>query len=202
MTSSPAVWRRRNPAGYGYEQVVAALRDPKPAAAITKPSTEINELNRLGNVYTFQSFTTEDALELGTLLQARLLPLAQAGRPTLISVSLSNSSQVVFQTVTGPGITPDNELWATRKRNAVLRFGASSWFLGCKFQQNEDAFEATFRLSREQGGRYAIKGGGVAIRVRGVEGTVAVVVVSGLSQEEDHGVIMDVIAENWEAVSQ
>lgn len=49
-------------------------------------------------------------------------------------------------------------------------------------------------------GRYAIKGGGVPIRVRGVEGVVGVVVVSGLSQMEDHGVIMDVIEENWERV--
>lgn len=40
---------------------------------------------------------------------------------------------------------------------------------------------------------YAIHGGGVPIRVTGVEGVVAVVVVSGLKQDQDHGVIVEVI---------
>jgi uncharacterized protein (UPF0303 family) len=34
--------------------------------------------------------------------------------------------------------------------------------------------------------------------VSGVDGIVAVVVVSGLKQHEDHGVIVDVINSNWE----
>lgn len=37
-----------------------------------------------------------------------------------------------------------------------------------------------------------------AVRVAGAEGIVAVVVVSGLQQHEDHGVIVDVINSNWE----
>ena len=36
-------------------------------------------------------------------------------------------------------------------------------------------------------------GGGVPIRVTGVEGVVAVVVVSGLKQDQDHGVIVEVV---------
>ena len=48
---------------------------------------------------------------------------------------------------------------------------------------------------------YAIHGGAVPIRVQGVEGVVAVVVVSGLKQHEDHGVIVDVVRENWEPVA-
>jgi uncharacterized protein (UPF0303 family) len=44
-------------------------------------------------------------------------------------------------------------------------------------------------------GDYAIHGGGVPIRVTGVEGVVAVVVVSGLKQDEDHAVIVEVIRE-------
>lgn len=53
-------------------------------------------------------------------------------------------------------------------------------------------------MGGEQAGEYAIHGGGVPIGVEGVEGTVAVVVVSGLKQWDDHGVIVDVIKENWE----
>lgn len=44
----------------------------------------------------FESFTAEDAWELGHLLYARLLPFA-AQKPTLVSISLANSGQVIFQ---------------------------------------------------------------------------------------------------------
>ncbi|KAG7145122.1 UPF0303 protein like [Verticillium longisporum] len=110
-------------------------------------------------------------------------------------------SQVIFQTVTGRGVMPDNERWVARKRNSVLRWGVSSYFLSLKYSGDEAAFAAKFGMSPDQASTYAIHGGGVPIRVAGVEGVVAVVVVSGLKQTEDHGVIMDVIAENWEAVN-
>ena len=42
-------------------------------------------------------------------------------------------------------------------------------------------------------GEYAINGGGVPVRVRGVEGVIAVIVVSGLSQEEDHQVAIEAL---------
>lgn len=102
--------------------------------------------------------------------------------------------------MTGGGTTPDNEIWASRKRNAVLRFGCSTWLLGRKFGGDEEKFRKVFAMSEAQGGEYAIHGGGVPIRVKGVEGVVAIVIVSGLKQSEDHGVIVDVIRENWELV--
>lgn len=43
----------------------------------------------------------------------------------------------------------------------------------------------------ERAGEYAIHGGAVPVRVEGVEGVVAVVVVSGLRQEEDHMVVVE-----------
>jgi uncharacterized protein (UPF0303 family) len=141
------------------------------------------------------NFTIEDAFELGHLLYARLAPLAPE-RSTVISISLANSSQLVFQCVTGPGIAPDNEHWVRRKRNTVLRFGASTWFMHCKFGGNEAAFVAKYGLSGEQQAEYAIHGGAVPIYVQGVAGVVAVVVVSGLAQNEDHAVIFDVVLQN------
>lgn len=79
----------------------------------------------------------------------------------------------------------------------MLRFGVSSWYLGQKYGGDEAAFAAKFGLGPSEAGQYAIHGGGVPIRVAGVEGIVAVVVVSGLKQHEDHGVIAEVIRENW-----
>ena len=82
----------------------------------------------------------------------------------------------------------------------MLRFGCSTWLLGRKFGGDEEKFRKVFAMSEAQGGEYAIHGGGVPIRVKGVEGVVAIVIVSGLKQSEDHGVIVDVIRENWELV--
>lgn len=85
-----------------------------------------------------------------------------------------------------------------RKRNAVLRWTHSSWYLGLQFKHSEQDFRQVFQLSAEQANLYAIHGGAVPIRVHGVEGIVAVVIVSGLEQHEDHGVIVDVIKHYWE----
>ena len=89
--------------------------------------------------------------------------------------SLSNSSKVLFQCVTGSGTTPDNEIWVQRKRNAVLRFGCSTWMLHCKYGGDEGEFAKKMGMGPEQAGKYAIHGGGVPIMVQGVEGVVAVV---------------------------
>lgn len=68
---------------------------------------------------------------------------------------------MLFQAAVGAGTLPDNDVWVRRKRNAVLRFGASSWFLHCKFAGDEVAFRRKFGLGEEAAGEYAIHGGGV-----------------------------------------
>jgi uncharacterized protein (UPF0303 family) len=61
----------------------------------------------------------------------------------------------------------------------------------------EAAFVKKFALASSSGGavadEYAIHGGGYPIRVRGVEGVIGVVVVSGLKQEDDHAVVAETI---------
>lgn len=150
-----------------------------------------------GPGFTLASFTTEDALELGHLLHARLLAFAPA-RSALINISTSGGAQTVYQSVTGSGTTPDNEIWVSRKRTTVLRFGVSSWMMGRKFAGDEPLFASKFGLDPEQAGKYAIHGGAIPIRVPGADGIVAVVIVSGLKQHEDHGVITETIHKYWE----
>ena len=101
---------------------------------------------------------------------------------------------MLFYTVTQSGTVPDNERWVARKRNTVLRWGNSSWHLGCKFQRDERAFAERYGLGNSAG-EYAIHGGGVPIRVNHVEGVVAVCVVSGLKQDEDHMVVVEALEE-------
>lgn len=156
--------------------------------------TQLDALRADGDSFTFESFTVEDAWILGNLLRCRLLPFPAS---TVISIALANSSQVLFQCVTGSGVMPDNEIWVQRKRNTVLRWGCSTWLMHCKYDGDEAAFKAKFGMSEEMASKFAIHGGAIPIRVKGVEGIVAVVVVSGLKQDQDHGVIVDVIKENW-----
>ncbi|RSL62613.1 hypothetical protein CEP54_005586 [Fusarium duplospermum] len=194
---APKVWTRNAPAGAALDKVQEAIRNRSPSIPIPKPTSDLTELKADSDSFTLASFTTEDAFELGNLLYARLYPFALEGKPTLISISLANSSQVIYQTVTGPGVTPDNESWVRRKRNTVLRFGSSSWYMHNRFKGDEVDFAAKFAISDSRKGDYAIHGGAIPIRVQGVEGIVAIVIVSGLKQDEDHGVIVDVIKNNW-----
>jgi len=61
-----------------------------------------------------------------------------------------------------------------------------------KMGGREDTFREKYMLG-ERAGEYAIHGGGVPVRVRGVEGIVAVVVVSGLKQQEDHQIVVEAL---------
>ena len=63
-----------------------------------------------------------------------------------------------------------------------------------KFSGDEAVFAKKYMLG-ETAGQYAIHGGGFPVRVQGVEGVVAVIVVSGLAQHEDHQVIVEALEE-------
>ncbi|OAA51523.1 DUF967 domain protein [Metarhizium rileyi] len=200
---SQIIWQPNFDAGRGLEQALAATRSTGQPVAIESPPTKVDNLLKAevgADGFTLTSFTAQDAWELGHLLHARLLPFAPS-RPALVSISLANGS-VLYQSATGSGVTPDNSVWVARKRATVLRFGVSSWLLGRKFDGDEGAFAGKFALGAQAAGEYAIHGGGVPIRVRGVEGVIAAVVVSGLKQHEDHGVIAEVIRENWAPVER
>lgn len=136
-------------------------------------------------------FTADDAFEIGILLRNRLRQVGD--RPAVVNITLANNMQALFHAVSKPGTVPENDNWVARKRNTVLRFGWSSWAAHHLFELgNEELFKARFQLG-ETAGEYAIHGGGFPVRVKGVEGPIAAIVVSGLSQEQDHQVIVEVL---------
>lgn len=135
-------------------------------------------------------FTSEDAWIIGSSLRARLLDHPKA---VVISICLANSQQIIFQAVNHSGTAPDNLVWISRKVRTVLRFGLPSYFYHLKFNADEAAFAAKWGLSPDQAAGYAIHGGAVPVYVSGVEGVVAVITVSGLAQEEDHGVVIEAL---------
>jgi len=118
--------------------------------------------------------------------------LHRFGQHAVISISLS-SGKVLAHTATN-GTIPDNDVWVSRKRKTVLRWGHSTWYMRQKLKGDERLFREKYAVGGADGvGEYAIHGGGFPIRVKGVEGVVAVVVVSGLKQEQDHMVIVEVL---------
>ena len=131
-------------------------------------------------------------MRLRTRLQ-RASP-ADTPRPAVVNITLAAHSQLLFHCATGRGTSPDNDTWVARKRAAVLRWGTSTWLMHNKYAGDENAFRAKFMLG-DRAGEYAIHGGGFPVRVKDVEGVVGVIVVSGLSMQEDHEVIVEVIEE-------
>ncbi|CAI6331836.1 unnamed protein product [Periconia digitata] len=134
-------------------------------------------------------FTANDAFTLGCSLRTRIQSL-YPNTPAVINITHSNTDSLLFHCATGSGIQPDNDIWVARKRRTVKRWGVSSWFMGRKFNGDEEEFKRKYALG-ETAGEYAIHGGAVPVRVKGVEGTVAVVIVSGLKQDEDHMVVVE-----------
>ncbi|KAH7418094.1 hypothetical protein BKA64DRAFT_700632 [Cadophora sp. MPI-SDFR-AT-0126] len=170
---------------------MSGRRTPETPRPIAAPPRDLESIAYIDKSLVFEHFTTDDAWELGSALRNRLLPIAT---PVVINISLANQNQILFHSCTHSGVMPDNDSWVSRKRKTVLRWGCSTWYMHCKFDGDEVAFREKYGLGNSAG-EYAIHGGGVPIRVTGVEGVVAVVVVSGLKQSEDHGVIVEVIRE-------
>ncbi|CZS98632.1 uncharacterized protein RAG0_10095 [Rhynchosporium agropyri] len=176
---------------YREKMSMSGARTAESPRPIAPPPKDLETIEYIDKSLVFEHFTTDDAWQLGSALRNRLLHIPT---PVVINISLANQNQILFHTCTHSGVMPDNDTWVSRKRKTVLRWGCSTWYMHCKFEGDEIAFRDKYGLGNSAG-EYAIHGGGVPIRVTGVEGVVAVVVVSGLKQHEDHGVIVEVIRE-------
>ena len=158
----------------------------------TYSAAQLETLASQESALTLPHFNANDAFTLGVSIRSRLRELST--KPAVVNISLVNNNQLLFHAASRSGIVPDNDIWVARKRKTVLRFGVSSWMMHNKMKGDEKAFAEKFSLG-PNAGDYAIHGGGVPVRVHGVEGVVAVVVVSGLKQEEDHQVVIEAMEE-------
>jgi uncharacterized protein (UPF0303 family) len=133
----------------------------------------------------FREFGYDDALRLGL----KLVEHAKAGAKPL-TVDICRNGQQLFHCAL-PGTSADNDLWIRRKNTVVNHYGHSSFYVGTQFRSRGTTFEQSSRLDP---GQYAAHGGAFPIIVRGV-GVVGTVTVSGLPQEEDHGLVVQVLRE-------
>lgn len=129
----------------------------------------------------FTHFNNEDAWALGCTLKDTL---ESQGKNAAIEIYAFG--QVIFQYAMNT-TTPDNLEWIRRKRNAVLRFGNSSYYLGqYHASKNLDFLDQSHLDAKE----YAAHGGAFPIRIKG-SGVIGTIAISGLPQKEDHQIIID-----------
>ena len=87
------------------------------------------------------------------------------------------------------GTSPDNDEWVKRKVRLVNRFGHSSFYMGQMLKSKGKRIEEAYLVSES---KYAPHGGCFPVIVKGT-GMVGTITVSGLSQEEDHKLVVQTI---------
>ncbi|UNO44137.1 heme-degrading domain-containing protein [Streptomyces sp. MST-110588] len=141
---------------------------------------QVRELEAQERRLVLDSFSNEDAWRLGCLL----VDMARE-RGAAVTVAVRRGAQLLFHCAL-PGTSADNDAWITRKCRVVERYAESSYLVGARFRAKGRTFEASSRLDPD---RYAAYGGAFPIRLRGT-GVVGAVAVSGLSQDEDHALVV------------
>lgn len=123
----------------------------------------------------FQSFSYRDAWTVGShvvhLATEQSLPVA---------ITIVFGEQRVFHAAL-PGSSADNDDWLDRKIRTVRRFGHSSMYLATKFESAQVRIEDMPHLNPAD---YAAAGGAIPIKVQG--SIVAILGISGLSEQADH----------------
>jgi uncharacterized protein (UPF0303 family) len=163
--------------------------------SLPSPTNSLQELAREEKSFTFAHFTCEHAWVIGNILRNALRTIDV---PALIHISLS-SSQTLFHAPSMPGMMPDAEAQIKRKRETVLRWGHSTWYMRCKFEDSghfADYHGLDAGAGENGKARFTLEGGGYPVFVKGVEGCVGcIVVVAEVDGEQAHGVVVKAIEE-------
>ena len=90
------------------------------------------------------------------------------------------------------GTSPDNDEWVKRKVRIVYRFQHSSLYMGQLLKSKGRRIEEAYLLPESE---YAPHGGCFPIILRDT-GMIGTITVSGLSQEEDHKLVVQAIRDH------
>ncbi|RSK25879.1 heme-degrading domain-containing protein [Bacillus sp. HMF5848] len=136
----------------------------------------------------FDFFTSEDALAIGNQL-AKLARLQN--KKIAINITVNRRQLFHYSHV---GTSPDNNKWIRRKENTVYHFYKSSYHMALLVQMKNADFYQKYGVSKDD---FAAAGGSFPITLRET-GVVGTVTVSGLSQCEDHNLVVSVLKEYLE----
>ena len=140
---------------------------------------DLAELEAEASGLIFSRFTEDTALRLGQIL----IDLARAESLPVV-IDIRTAERTLFHAAL-PGSAPLNGLWALRKSNTALMFQQSSLLVGTRMRAKPDEL-ARHGLPLND---YADSGGAVPIIVKDA-GVIAVATVSGLTQIEDHKLVI------------
>lgn len=133
----------------------------------------------------FDKFDNNTALEIGI----RLLQVARE-RKLPIVIDITRCRHQIFHAAL-PGTSIDNDEWVRRKNNSVYRFEVSSLFLQLKVKKENSTIQEMYSVASTD---YAAAGGAFPVRVKNT-GFVGTITISGLTSEEDHNLIVEVLDE-------
>lgn len=154
----------------------------QPVGEPASPEGQLRLIEAQERSLVFDRFGYDDAwnvgVELMSIADTRSLPIA---------ATIRFGDQVVFSAARA-GATVDNDAWLQRKVNVVHRFRRASFALAVQMRAWGLDFENAHRLSRVD---YSASGGGFPLSVRG--SVVGVIAVSGLTDELDHDLVVDVL---------
>ncbi|KAI9322092.1 hypothetical protein BX666DRAFT_2016925 [Dichotomocladium elegans] len=154
-----------------------ATADQKEAKALL--STLLEQENRLQ----FTSFSSEDALQLGLSIIDHAKPF---NKPIVVDITVAGHQ--VFRYAM-QGTCPDNGEWVARKNKTVMRFGHSSFYMGCYCASQGKTLEEKYHVQEKE---YAIHGGAFPLIIKDV-GVIGTITVSGLAQDADHALVVSTV---------
>lgn len=144
----------------------------------------ITALERQETLLVFDQFTEETAITIGSALYEKALSMRA---PIVIDIK-SGTRRYYFAALAGS--SPDNEDWARRKGNTVLRCHMSSLLVGLLQDRKGRVQWPDNGLPYED---FITHGGGFPVTVKSV-GVVAAISISGLPSMEDHALVTSTLA--------
>ncbi len=143
-----------------------------------------DELQTQENTLQFETFNNNTAWDLGCLLKQEADTL-----DTNLAFEIYAYGHTLFSYAMS-GTFADHQNWLYRKRQTVLRFAHSSLLIAEYNRQKSRTLE---EMSHIDATEYAFQGGSFPITIRN-NGLVGAVTASGLTQEEDHRIVVETIA--------
>ncbi|WP_196887552.1 heme-degrading domain-containing protein [Aureivirga sp. CE67] len=128
---------------------------------------------------------------IGLKLGLDILKLAKEKNKN-IAIQIERLNHIVFSYVDN-NLPADKHNWMRRKSNIAKHFEESSLSVKHDLKNGNMTLSETFALDEKD---YLAKGGAIPIFVKNA-GMVAVITVSGLSDEEDHQIIVEALERNY-----
>jgi len=148
-------------------------------------NVQLKDIEKQEEDLKFTKFDNNIALDLGLMLIEKGKKLDKA-----ITIDITKNGHQLFH-YSIEGSSPDNDEWVKRKNNVVNRFYRSSLYIGLKLKLANKSIEEKYLISSKE---YAPYGGAFPITIENT-GVIGAITVSGLSQEEDHNLVVETIRE-------